>query len=104
MPPLELKEALGIDQDKLVSPYAKRSDSLCYYATGLKPFAVPASLELEEAAGIYETWLRDRALHTGENKSMGEIKTDFEQRHRTKHFYQNLASLGGMLAISFGKG
>lgn len=55
-PPLELRTALGIPHGQPVSPYAKRSETVRQYTKGLKPFAVPSQLSLDEAASIFEHW------------------------------------------------
>jgi small subunit ribosomal protein S29 len=36
------------------------------YAKGLKKLEVPERLSIGEAAGVFEVWMKDRALHSGE--------------------------------------
>jgi len=62
--PLELQDVLGIENDRPISPYQKRSQALLKYAEGLRPFAVPEKLQLNEASTLFELWMKDKALPT----------------------------------------
>lgn len=62
----ELYEALDLDltHGKRPDAYSKRSQTLQHYSHGLKAFSTPSRLDIQEAAGIFDVWIKDRALHT----------------------------------------
>ena len=62
--PLELREALGIPHDRPSGPYVRRKPELVAYAQGLQNIPVPARLQVNEAASIFEVWAQDKALHS----------------------------------------
>lgn len=61
--PPELKTVL--DQGQLVDPYTKLIPDMLEYAQGLEAYPVPERMEPDEAAGVFEIWMKDRALHSG---------------------------------------
>lgn len=63
--PLELRETLDLPHPVPNSPYFKRSRITQDYAKGLQKLEVPAQLSVNEAAGMFEVWKKDRALHSG---------------------------------------
>ncbi|KAF7982520.1 hypothetical protein HWV62_28132 [Athelia sp. TMB] len=69
--PLELAEALSSREAASPLPlpasayaYTPRSNPMKAYARGLKALPVPARLTPEEAAGVFEVWMKDRGLHS----------------------------------------
>ena len=64
----ELYEALNLDltHGKRPDAYSKRSEVLQHYSQGLQAFPTPSRLDIQEAAGIFDVWIKDRALHTSE--------------------------------------
>lgn len=62
--PLELREALNIPHDRPSGPYVKRSAELVEYAKGLQALPVPERLSVDEAASMFEIWMKDNALHS----------------------------------------
>ena len=60
--PLELAESLNIPYNGPSSPYVQRKPELVEYAKGLKTIPVPARLQVDEAASIFEVWMQDKAL------------------------------------------
>lgn len=74
--PLELSEALGIPPLRPAGPYVARSKELAEYAQGLRNFPVPAQLSVDEAASLFELWMKDNALHSGEVRGTdGELQS-----------------------------
>ncbi|KAI0918027.1 hypothetical protein AcW1_007009 [Taiwanofungus camphoratus] len=74
--PLELREALGLPLMRPAGPYAKRSPELTKYAEGLQNLPVPAQLNVNEAASLFEVWMDDKALHSGETRrDDGELRS-----------------------------
>ncbi|KAL0953378.1 hypothetical protein HGRIS_004618 [Hohenbuehelia grisea] len=63
--PLELREALSLPHTRPPSPYDTRSRTLIEYTDGLRPLAVPDKLSVNEAASIYEIWMKDKAFDSG---------------------------------------
>ena len=59
---LELREALSIPSDRPSGPYVRRKPEIVEYAKGLQNIPVPAQLQVNEAASIYEVWMKDKAL------------------------------------------
>ncbi|KAI5124226.1 hypothetical protein M0805_005076 [Coniferiporia weirii] len=51
-------------RDHPVDPYTKMVPGMVEYAQGLKPLRVPEKLEYDEAAALFEIWVKDRALHS----------------------------------------
>ncbi|KZT07490.1 uncharacterized protein LAESUDRAFT_698797 [Laetiporus sulphureus 93-53] len=66
--PLELREALGLPSFRPAGPYVARVPEFVEYAQGLQNFPVPPQLTVNEAASIFEVWMEDQALHSGEVK------------------------------------
>ncbi|KAL6300287.1 mitochondrial ribosomal death-associated protein 3-domain-containing protein [Sparassis latifolia] len=64
--PIELSEALGLPLPRPAGPYYHRSSELEHYAGGLRNFPVPEQLNVGEAASLFEVWMADKALHSGE--------------------------------------
>jgi small subunit ribosomal protein S29 len=64
--PRELREELNLVHPIPNSPYFKRSEVLRTYAKGLQKLRVPPQLSVAEAAGMFEVWMKDRALHSGQ--------------------------------------
>jgi small subunit ribosomal protein S29 len=66
LPTTELYEALDLDltHGKKPDAYVKRSEAYQHYARGLRAFKLPERLDIKEAAGIFDTWIKDRALHS----------------------------------------
>ncbi|KAF7794460.1 hypothetical protein EIP86_005594 [Pleurotus ostreatoroseus] len=60
---LELQEALGLPHDP-PPVRERRVPELVEYAQGLQNISVPAKLQLDEAATLYQVWGRDVALHS----------------------------------------
>jgi hypothetical protein len=71
----ELYEALDLDltHGKRPDSYSKRSDVLQHYCQGLQAFRTPSRLDIQEAAGIFDVWMKDRALHTSRSSSVGTV-------------------------------
>jgi len=67
---LELREALDLPHPVPNSPYFKRSADLQKYANGLRKLEMPQRLTMAEAAGIFELWMKDRALHSEANDEL----------------------------------
>lgn len=63
--PIELREALGLSHDRPTGPYAEREQALKDYAKGLQNLLVPEKLSMDEAAALFEVWMKDRALYGG---------------------------------------
>jgi len=63
-PQIELCEALGISYSEPSGPYVKRSPELVEYVKGLQNLPVPAQMSVDEAASLFEVWMRDKGLHT----------------------------------------
>ncbi|KZP11108.1 hypothetical protein FIBSPDRAFT_871879 [Athelia psychrophila] len=49
---------------KAAYAYTSRSTTMKTYSSGLVPLEVPAKLTTEEAAGVFEVWMKDRGLHS----------------------------------------
>lgn len=64
-PAIELTEALGLKFARPSSPYVKRTPEFVDYAQGLRNFPVPEKLSIEEAATIFDMWMKDNALSIG---------------------------------------
>jgi hypothetical protein len=65
--PIELQEGLQLDLAHglgIPGPYDKRSADLQFYTNGLKTYRVPDQLTTKEAAGIFQAWMNEEALHT----------------------------------------
>jgi len=62
--PLELRETLLLPHDRPTGPYAKCSRHMVEYTKGLKTLTVPAQLSVNEAASLFEVWMKDKALHS----------------------------------------
>ena len=60
--PLELSEALGLPFDGPSGPYVRRKPELVEYSKGLTNIPVPAQLQVNEAASLFEVWMKDKAL------------------------------------------
>jgi len=74
--PLELSEALGLPFKRPVGPYTTRVPAFVEYAQGLRNFPVPAQLSIKEAASLFEVWMDDKALHSGEVRGEnGELQS-----------------------------
>ncbi|THG98281.1 hypothetical protein EW026_g3884 [Hermanssonia centrifuga] len=65
--PLELREALGIPYDRPSGPYVRRKPEMVEYAKGLKNIPVPAQMQVDEAASLYEVWGQSHWLRTAPN-------------------------------------
>ncbi|PSR70669.1 hypothetical protein PHLCEN_2v13442 [Hermanssonia centrifuga] len=65
--PLELREALGIPYDRPSGPYVRRKPEMVEYAKGLKNIPVPAQMQIDEAASLYEVWGQSHWLRTAPN-------------------------------------
>ncbi|RPD64029.1 hypothetical protein L226DRAFT_533343 [Lentinus tigrinus ALCF2SS1-7] len=68
--PLELIEALGLEPAQPSGPYVPREKELVEYAKGLKNFAVPDQLTVDEAASIFDVWQSAKALHVSRGDEM----------------------------------
>jgi small subunit ribosomal protein S29 len=67
MVPLELREALAVENGQpAIGGRVPRSKTLQDYARGLRNIAVPAQLSVDEAATLFEVWMKDKALYGGE--------------------------------------
>ncbi|KZT64493.1 hypothetical protein DAEQUDRAFT_678488 [Daedalea quercina L-15889] len=75
--PLELSEALGLLPNRPAGPYAKRSPEIVEFARGIQNFPVPPRISVGEAASVFEVWMQDNALHTG------EVRVENERRYST---------------------
>ncbi|KAG8817225.1 37S ribosomal protein S23 mitochondrial [Serendipita sp. 399] len=66
LPTTELYEALNLDltHGRRPDAYTKRSAELQHYAKGLQPFRIPDKLDIREAAGLFDTLLKEKILHT----------------------------------------
>ena len=64
--PVELREALGLPEIRPAGPYTKRSPDIVEFARGIKSFPVPSRISVGEAASLFELWMQDKALHSGE--------------------------------------
>ena len=71
--PLELREALSLEYDAPCGPYVKRSSELVKYAQRLEKLAVPSSLTVSEAASVFSTWMKDRAVPTSESHGISRL-------------------------------
>ncbi|KDQ51085.1 hypothetical protein JAAARDRAFT_211375 [Jaapia argillacea MUCL 33604] len=60
--PLELREALAIPHDRSSGPYVKRSSILQWYSRGLQALPVPDQMSVQEAAALFEIWMKDGAF------------------------------------------
>jgi small subunit ribosomal protein S29 len=68
--PLELRETLNLSHPIPNSPYFKRSAVMQAYAKGLQKLEVPPHMSVTEAAGMFEIWMKDRALHSAPNDEL----------------------------------
>lgn len=73
--PLELCEALGLPPPRPAGPYTKRSPETTEFARGLKNFPVSPRMSVSEAASLFEVWMQDKALHTGEVRVNDELRS-----------------------------
>ena len=79
--PVELREALGLPEMRPAGPYTKRSPEIVEFARGIKSFPVPPRISIGEAASLFEVWMQDKALHSG------EVLVDTEFRCGESPFY-----------------
>lgn len=88
-PTLEFCESLGLEYPRPSGPYVKRSTEYVEYARGLRNFPVPERLSIEEAAAIFDIWVRDNAVYKRAPlrsvSRMGWL-TDLEFRTRRRDF------------------
>jgi hypothetical protein len=63
--PLELREALRLSEERPTNARVTRAATFRDYASGLRSLPVPAQLSLDEAAALFEVWMKDRALYGG---------------------------------------
>jgi hypothetical protein len=107
LPTTELYESLNLDltHGKRPDAYTKRSEALQHYSTGLQAFQLPNRLEISEAAGIFDAWIKDRALHTSTIFSWRNSDADvpFLQIHRTNYSSPSIASQMAMRESSYGE-
>ncbi|KAH7929052.1 hypothetical protein BV22DRAFT_1102642 [Leucogyrophana mollusca] len=68
--PLELREALDIPHERHAGPYVKRSAELAEYTKGLERLSVPDSLSVDEAASLFEVWMKDKAIPSVANDEL----------------------------------
>lgn len=82
LPTTEIYEALNLDltHGKRPGAYVKRSEALQHYATGLQAFPLPSRLEISEAAGIFDAWHKDRALHSSTSCQSHSINSNSDSR------------------------
>jgi hypothetical protein len=83
--PLELRETLGVPHSSPVSGRVPRSKTLQDYAHGLTNIEVPAQLSVDEAASLFDVWMKDHAVHGGECQILYSIirRLTFMQYPRT---------------------
>ncbi|EPT03056.1 hypothetical protein FOMPIDRAFT_1022642, partial [Fomitopsis schrenkii] len=72
--PVELREALGLPEMRPAGPYTKRSPEIVEFARGIKNFPVPPRITIGEAASLFEVWMQDKALHSGEVRVESESR------------------------------
>jgi len=65
--PIELQESLKLSCGT-VSPYINCSPELASYAEGLTNIPVPESLGVEEAASLFDVWMKDKAISHGAHR------------------------------------
>jgi small subunit ribosomal protein S29 len=63
--PLELRESLGLAHDRPIGDRKPRNKAILDYSRGLRNIAVPPALSTDEAAALFELWMKDRALYGG---------------------------------------
>ncbi|KAH7910195.1 mitochondrial ribosomal death-associated protein 3-domain-containing protein [Hygrophoropsis aurantiaca] len=68
--PLELREALNIPSDRPAGPYIKRSAELLEYTKGLQRLVVPDNLSIDEAASVFDVWMKDKAVPSTANDEL----------------------------------
>ena len=73
--PVELREALGLPEMRPAGPYTKRSPEIVEFARGIKNFPVPPRISVDEAASLFDIWMQDKALHSGEVFVDGELRS-----------------------------
>ncbi|TFY69289.1 hypothetical protein EVJ58_g499 [Rhodofomes roseus] len=73
--PLELCEALGLPPPRSTGPYAKRSSDIVEFARGLQNLPVSPRMSVSEAASLFEVWMQDNALHTGQVRVDDELRS-----------------------------
>jgi small subunit ribosomal protein S29 len=62
--PIELREALDLPDDRPTGQISKSSTTLKVYTQGLRPLVVPSQLSVDEAASLFEVWMKGKALHS----------------------------------------
>lgn len=101
--PLPVEFHKGINPDLVVDPYTKMRQSLLQYAQGLRSIPVPERLELNEAAAMFELWMKDGALHTRTHNSfylsIRRVNCQY-QGQRTIYSYRNILRHKEMHEIS----
>ncbi|KAA1468983.1 hypothetical protein DENSPDRAFT_857644 [Dentipellis sp. KUC8613] len=60
----ELRHALGIQSWLRPSPYQKIAPEIVEFTKGIETLRVPDQLSVNEAASLFEVWMKDKALHT----------------------------------------
>jgi len=105
--PIELREQLNIPHAQATSAYEKKTKESIEYARGLKAIPVPEQLSLDEASGLFDLWMKDRALSASKSPVHLTLSPLFDsldaQMQRTSYFYPSTRNPVGMREISFGK-
>lgn len=73
--PVELHEALGLPRMRSTGAYTNRSPEIEEFVRGIKSFPVPRRITIDEAASMFEIWMQDKALHSG------EVRVESESRY-----------------------
>ena len=63
---VELRDALKLQSSLRLSPYVKAAPEIKEFTKGLKTMKVPEQLSINEAASLFEVYMKKGALHTGE--------------------------------------
>jgi len=74
---------------------------------GLQKLEVPERLSVSEAAGMFEVWMKDRGLHSGESFGRSQVfwgiqLIDCKQCRMMNYLWQNIQRRVGMRGTSFG--
>jgi hypothetical protein len=61
----ELRHALHLQPSLGMSPFTRVAPEITHFTHGVKRVEVPA-LQVDEAATMYEIWMKNHSLHTRE--------------------------------------
>ncbi|KAI0314593.1 mitochondrial ribosomal death-associated protein 3-domain-containing protein [Amylostereum chailletii] len=63
----ELRHALGLQPELKFSPFKNIAPEYEAFTAGVQTMIVPSQLKVEEAASLFEVWMKNRSLHTPAN-------------------------------------